>query len=40
MDDIVVKSPLQYLDKASNALRDMGLMPEKVDPAPIKGGSF
>src|SRR5262245_5784556 len=35
MDEIAVKSPLQYLDKASNALRDMGLMPEKVDPAPI-----
>src|SRR4029453_11921516 len=35
MADITVKSPLQYLDKASNALRDLGLMPEKVDPAPI-----
>ena len=31
----VVKTPLQYLDKASSALREMGLMPEKIDPAPI-----
>ena len=35
MTDVVIKSPLQYLDKASAALRDMGLMPEKVEPAPI-----
>ena len=35
MADVAVKSPLQYLDKASNALREMGLMPDKVDPAPI-----
>src|SRR5499426_1660496 len=35
MDEIAVKSPLQYLDKASNALRDMGLLPDKVDPAPM-----
>ena len=35
MADVAVKSPLQYLDKASNALRDMGLLPEKVDPAPM-----
>src|SRR6516165_3902315 len=35
MADVAVKSPLQYLDKVSNALRDMGLLPEKVDPAPI-----
>lgn len=31
----IVKTPLQYLDKASTALREMGLMPEKIDPAPI-----
>jgi len=31
----IVKTPLQYLDKASSALREMGLMPEKIDPAPI-----
>ncbi len=35
MADVAIKSPLQYLDKASAALRDMGLMPGKVDPAPI-----
>jgi hypothetical protein len=36
MAEIAIKSPLQYLDKASAALRDMGLMPEKqADLAPI-----
>src|SRR5499433_1760895 len=35
MADVAVKSPLQYLDKASNALRDLGLMPDKIEPAPI-----
>lgn len=35
MADVVIKSPLQYLDKASSTLRDLGLMPAKVDPAPI-----
>ena len=30
-----VKTPMQYLDKASTTLRDMGLMPTKVEPAPI-----
>jgi hypothetical protein len=36
MAEIAIRSPLQYLDKASAALRDMGLMPEKqTDPAPI-----
>ncbi len=35
MAEIAVRSPLQYLDKASAALREMGLMPEKMDPAPI-----
>ena len=35
MAQVVVRSPLQYLDKASSALREMGLMPEKIDPAPI-----
>ncbi len=28
-------SPMQYLDKAVGALRDMGLMPDKVEEAPI-----
>src|SRR5262245_61599947 len=31
MAAVATKSPLQYLDKASSALRDMGLMPEKPD---------
>ena len=31
----VMEKPLQYLDKAVGALRDMGLMPTKVEPAPI-----
>jgi hypothetical protein len=35
MAEIATRSPLQYLDKASAALREMGLMPEKTDPAPI-----
>src|SRR6476659_4871366 len=35
MTDVAIKSPLQYLDKASSALRDMGLMPQKVEPAAI-----
>jgi hypothetical protein len=35
MAKVAIKSPLQYLDKASTALREMGLMPEKLDPAPI-----
>ncbi len=35
MAEVTIKSPLQYLDKASNALRDLGLMPDKVEPAPI-----
>ncbi|MCL4767039.1 MAG: cell surface protein [Hyphomicrobiaceae bacterium] len=35
MSDAGVKSPMQYLDKAAGALRGMGLMPAKVEPAPI-----
>jgi hypothetical protein len=35
MAQVAIRSPLQYLDKASSALREMGLMPEKIDPAPI-----
>ena len=37
MNDVVIKTPMQYLDKATGALRDMGLMPAKVDDAPING---
>jgi hypothetical protein len=35
MADVVVRTPMQYLDKAVGALRDAGLMPAKVEPAPI-----
>ena len=35
MAEIAIRSPLQYLDKASAALREMGLMPDKLEPAPI-----
>ncbi|HEX5998299.1 MAG TPA: cell surface protein [Hyphomicrobiaceae bacterium] len=35
MAEVAIKSPLQYLDKASAALREMGLMPDKSTPAPI-----
>ncbi len=38
MTDIVVKTPMQYLDKAVGALRDMGVMPAaKGEDAPIAG---
>ena len=33
----LVKTPMQYLDKATGALRDLGLMPAKVEEAPITG---
>ena len=35
MAEIAPKSPLQYLDKAAGTLRDMGLMPARIDPAPM-----
>ena len=35
MSTAVVQTPMQYLDKAVGALRDMGLMPDKQEPAPI-----
>ena len=37
MADVVIKTPMQYLDKAVGSLRDMGLMPAKVEDAPING---
>ncbi len=37
MSNVVVKTPMQYLDKATGALRDLGLMPAKVEEAPITG---
>jgi hypothetical protein len=35
MAQVATRSPLQYLDKASSALRELGLMPDKTEPAPI-----
>ena len=35
MNDVVIKTPMQYLDKATSALRDLGVMPSKVEDAPI-----
>jgi hypothetical protein len=36
MAETAIRSPLQYLDRASATLREMGLMPDKpADPAPI-----
>ncbi len=35
MSSVPAKTPIQYLEKASGALRDMGLMPTKVEPSPI-----
>lgn len=35
MSEIVLKSPMQYLDKATGALRDLGLLPTKTDDQPV-----
>jgi hypothetical protein len=35
MSDVVIRTPMQYLDKANGALRDLGLLPAKVEAAPI-----
>jgi hypothetical protein len=35
VSDVMIRSPMQYLDRATNALRDLGLMPEKTEDAPI-----
>lgn len=37
MNDIVVKTPLQYLDQATTSLRNLGLMPAKIEEEPIVG---
>jgi hypothetical protein len=37
MSDIVVKTPMQYLDKATSALRDLGITPPQAMDAPING---
>ncbi len=33
----IIKQPLQYLDKAMSAVRDLGLWPEKIEEQPITG---
>lgn len=35
MTDASATTPMQYLDRATSHLRDIGLMPAKVEPAPI-----
>ncbi|MDK9695716.1 MAG: cell surface protein [Siculibacillus sp.] len=37
MSDVIIKTPMQYLDKAMGALRDLGLAPAKTQDAPIVG---
>ncbi|MGK6315491.1 cell surface protein [Neorhizobium sp. DT-125] len=37
MAEVVVKTPLQYLDKAMSTLRDLGLVSDKTEDAPIVG---
>ncbi len=37
MKNDLVKQPLQYLDKAVKAIRNLGLWPEKTEEAPITG---
>ena len=37
MADVVVRTPMQYLDRALTTLRDMGMTPAKTDDAPING---
>jgi len=35
VNDVIVRTPMQYLDKATGVLRELGLMPAKLEPAPI-----
>ena len=35
MSDVVIRTPLQYLDRATQALRDLGLVPERAEDAPV-----
>jgi hypothetical protein len=37
MNDVVVKTPMQYLDRAMGALRDLGLAPGRTEETPIVG---
>ena len=31
----LIQTPLKYLDRALNSLRDLGLLPDKPDEAPV-----
>ncbi|PNG27166.1 cell surface protein [Methylocella silvestris] len=35
MNDVVLRTPMQYLDRANGALRELGLLPAKIEAAPI-----
>src|SRR3712207_4970162 len=35
VSDVIVRTPLQYLDRATQALRDLGLVPERAEDAPV-----
>ncbi|MEQ1866564.1 MAG: cell surface protein [Micropepsaceae bacterium] len=35
MSDVVIRTPMQYLDRALSTLRDMGIVPAKGEDAPI-----
>ncbi|HEY8381306.1 MAG TPA: cell surface protein [Microvirga sp.] len=37
MSDIVTRTPMQYLDKATSALRELGIIPPQAMDAPING---
>jgi len=37
VSDVIIKTPMQYLDKAMGALRDLGLAPPATQDAPIVG---
>jgi hypothetical protein len=37
MTDVVVRTPMQYLDRALTTLRDLGITPAKGEDAPING---
>ncbi|ACK50319.1 conserved hypothetical protein [Methylocella silvestris BL2] len=35
MNDVVLRTPMQYLDRANGALRELGLLPARIEAAPI-----
>ena len=35
MSDVVIRTPMQYLDRALTTLRDLGIVPGKAEDAPI-----